>query len=167
VVLVPKGRKLGRDFVEIELTVQEQLGAGSWRGKVAEAVRALGIEELAPPEMVVAGDARLVVDTRRQRVLLDGVELVKLGENGYKLLLCLARASGVAEMVATRETDKAISPARQSPGATRWTVHKLRGWIAGSFKEAGRAVPADVVKAGLVRAVGRKGWTLTVKAAVR
>jgi hypothetical protein len=110
---------------------------------------------VAGRELVVAGDARLVVDTRRQRLLLDGVELVKLGENGYKLLLCLARKSGVAEMVPTRETDKAISPARQTPGATRHAVHKLRAWIEGSFAEA-----------GLVRAVGRKGWTLTVKAAV-
>jgi hypothetical protein len=166
VVLVPKGRKLGRDFVELELTVREQLGAESWRGKVGEAVRALRIEDRVAPELVVSADARLVVDTRRARVLLDGVPLVKLGENGYRLLRLLAERSGVADMVPTHETDKAISGARQTPGATRYAVWKLRGWIAGSFAEAGRAVPDDLREAGLVRAVGRKGWALTVKVAV-
>jgi hypothetical protein len=166
VVLVPKGRKLGRDFVELELTVREQLGAESWRGKVAEAVRALGIADRVAPELVAPADARLVVDTRRERVLLDGVPLVKLGENGYRLLRLLAEKSSAAGMVPTRETDKAISRARQTPGATRHTVWKLRAWIESSFAEARREVPEDVSEEGLVRAVGRKGWALSLRAAL-
>lgn len=166
VVLVPRGRKLGRDFVELELTVKEQLGAESWRGKVAEAVRALGIEQLAPPELVAPSDVRLVVDAHRERVLLDGVPLVRLADNGYKLLRLLAEKSGVVDMVPTTETDRAISGARQTQGATRFTAYRMREWIERSFAEAGREVPQDVREAGLVRAVGRKGWRLTVKAAV-
>jgi hypothetical protein len=163
VVLVPRGRKLGRDFVELELTVGEQLGAESWRGKVAEAVRALGIEDRVAPERLAPEDARLVVDTKGERVLLDGVPLVRLGENGYKLLRVLAEKSGVSEVVPTRETDKALSGARQTPGATRYAVWKLRGWVEQSFAKAGKEVPEDVLKMGLVQAVGRKGWKLTVK----
>jgi hypothetical protein len=166
VVLVPKGRKLGRDCVELELTVREQLGADSWRGKLGEAVRALGIEDRVAPDLVAPEDARLVVDTRRERVLLDGVPLVKLGENGYRLLRLLAEKSSVVEMIPTRETDKAISGARQTPGATRQTVWKLRGWIESSFAEAKRDVPDDVREEGVVRAVGRKGWALSLRAAV-
>ncbi|HEY1697869.1 MAG TPA: hypothetical protein VGG39_37165 [Polyangiaceae bacterium] len=166
VVLVPKGRRLGRDFVEIELTVKEQLGAESWRGKVADAVRALGIEDKVEPERLAPGDARLVVDTKRQRVLLDGVPLVRLSENGYKLLRVLAERNAVADMVPTRETDKAISGARETPGATRYTAFKMRGWLESSFADAGSEVPRDVKEEGLVRAVGRKGWRLTVRAVV-
>jgi hypothetical protein len=59
-------------------------------------------------------------------------------------------------MVPTRETDKAISPARQTPAATRHAVHKLRAWIECSFAEAGREVPADVAEAGLVRGRARR-----------
>ncbi|HEX3344830.1 MAG TPA: hypothetical protein VHS09_09675, partial [Polyangiaceae bacterium] len=163
VVLVPKGRKLGRDFVELELTVGEQLGAVSWRPKVADAVRALGIEDRVAPERLAPGDARLVVNVRRERVLLDGVPLVRLGENGYKLLRVLAEKSGVGEVVPTRETDRALSGARQTPGATRYAAWKMGGWIEQSFAAAGKEVPADVREAGLVQAVGRKGWRLTVK----
>ena len=166
VALVPKGRKLGRDFVELELGVAEQLGAASWRGKVAEAVRALGIEDRVAPEVMAPGDARLLVDKRRERAILDGVPLVKLSENGYRLLLVLAEKSGVAGVVPTQVTDKVISGARASEGATRYTVFRMRGWIEGSFESAGREVPADLRENGLVRAVGRKGWTLTVRAAV-
>ncbi len=165
-VLVPKGRKLGRDFVEIELTVAEQLGAASWRAHVAGAVRALGLEDRVAAEFLAPGDARLVVDRRRERVLLDGVPLVKLGESGYRLLLALAERGCGAEVVPTRVTNKAISGARESDGATRQAVWKMRGWIEGSFAEAGREVAEDVNEAGLVRAVGRMGWTLTVKGAV-
>ncbi|HEY6459970.1 MAG TPA: hypothetical protein VIY73_07450 [Polyangiaceae bacterium] len=165
VVLVPKGRGLRRDFVEIELTVKEQVGADGWRGKVAEAVKALGIEDRVAPELVAPAGARLVVDMRRQRVILDGVPLVRLPENGYKLLRLLAESSSIADTVSTHETDKAISGARQTPGATRYTVFKLREWVERSFADAGRKVPADVRKHGVVRAVGRKGWRLTVKAA--
>jgi hypothetical protein len=132
---------------------------------VAEAVRALGIEDRVAPERLAPEDARLVVDTKGERVLLDGVPLVRLGENGYKLLRVLAEKSGggVAEMVPTAVTDKAISGARQSQGATRKAAWKLPGWIEQSFAEAGKEVPEDVREGGLVQAVGRKGWKLTVK----
>ncbi len=96
VVLVPKGRKLGRDFVELELTVKEQLGAESWRGKVAEAVRALGIEDRVAPERLAPEDARLVVDTEGERVLLDGVPLVRLGEMGTSCCACSPRRAAAA-----------------------------------------------------------------------
>jgi hypothetical protein len=90
---------------------------------------------------------------------------VKLGENGYRLLRVLAERPGGAEVVPTRVTDKAISGARESEGATRQAVWKMRGWIESSFAEAGRELAEDVREEGLVRAVGRKGWTLTVKGA--
>jgi hypothetical protein len=166
VVLVPKGRKLGRDFVELELTVREQLGAESWRGKVGEAVRALGIEERVAPELLAPEDVRLVVDTRRERVLLDGVPITRLGESGYRLLRALAQRGGGAEVVPTKVTDKALSGARASEGATRNVVWRMSAWVEKSFADAGRELPDDVRESGLVRAVGRKGWTLTVKAAV-
>jgi hypothetical protein len=143
--------------------VGEQLGAESWREKVGEAVRALGFEDRVAPERLAPGDARLVVDTRGERVLLDGVPLVRLGENGYKLLRVLAEKSGVADVVPTAVTDKAISGARQTPGATRKAAWKLAGWIEQSFAEAEREVPEDLREGGLVQAVGRKGWKLTVK----
>ncbi len=60
-------------------------------------------------------------------------------------------------------TDKTISGARQSPGATRNAAWKLPGWIEQSLAEAGKEVPEDVREGGLVQAVGRKGWKLTVK----
>jgi hypothetical protein len=166
VVLVPKGRKLGRDFVELELTVREQLGADGWRGKVGEAVRALGIEDEVAPERVVTADARCVVDTRNQRVLLDGV-LVKLSEGGCRLVVALAQqhAKGV-EIVPTRVTDKAMSGARESEGATRNVVWRMRSWIERSFAEAGKEVPEDVREAGLVKWVRGKGWRLVVKAVI-
>jgi hypothetical protein len=166
IVLVPRGRKLGRDFVELELNVAEQLGAASWRSKVAQGVRALGIEERVAPELTVPGDVRIVVDRVRERVVLDGVPLVKLGDSGYRLLRLLAERGTRDEVVPTRETDKAISGARASDGATRNTVWKMRGWIERSFAEARRELAADVKEAGLVRTVKGKGWTLTVKGVV-
>jgi hypothetical protein len=42
----------------------------------------------------------------------------------------------------------------------------MPAWIERSFAAAGKPVPADVKRDGLVRAMGRKGWTLTVKAHV-
>jgi hypothetical protein len=166
VVLVPRGRKLERDFVEIELTVAEQLGAASWRDRVAEAVRALGFEDRVAPERLAPGDARLVVDRGSGRAVLDGVPLVKLSESGYRLLLALAERGGGTEIVPTRVTDKAISGARESDGATRHAVWRMREWVEGSFAEAGKELAEDVKEAGLVRAVGRKGWMLTVRGAV-
>ena len=63
-------------------------------------------------------------------------------------------------------TDKAISGARSSDGATRNVVYRMPGWLEKSFEAAGRPVPEDVAKAGLVRFEGKKGWVLTVKGAV-
>jgi hypothetical protein len=166
VVLVPRGRKLGRDFVEVELDVAEQLGAASWRPKLAEAVAALGIEDEVPVELLVPEGVRLVVDTRRERVILDGVPLVKLGDSAYRMLLTLAVRGKGGEVVPGRELDRAISGARGTDGAARMASFHLRRWVDESFASAGRAVPADVMETGLVVAVGRKGWKLTVPAAV-
>jgi len=166
VVLVPEGRRLGRDFVEVELGVREQLGAASWRGKMAEAVAELGIEEEVPPERLVGDGVRVVVDTKRERVVLDGVPLLKMGESGYRLVKALA-AKGPGAVVSRRETDAAISGARMTEGATRNTVWKMKGWIRESFELAGRRVPEDVEREGLVRAVGKRGWTLEARAVVR
>ena len=164
VVFVPKGRKLGRDFVEIELTVREQLGADSWRGKVADAVRELRIEDKVAPERLVCEDARLVVDAKRERVLLDGVELGKLGQTGYVLIKVLVeqQSKGVLA-VKTRETDQAIRGTRGSEGGTRYTSRKVKKWIAESFAAAGREVPLDVKEDGLMKFVRGCGWMLTVK----
>jgi hypothetical protein len=166
VVFVPRGRRLARDFVEIELDVREQLGAASWRGRFREAASALSLEEHVPAGLLVAEQVRLVVDAKQPRVALDGVLLTRMGESGYRLVRMLAERRGDAEAVPTRITDKAISGARTSDGATRNVVWKMRAWIAKSFAEAGRTVPDDVRKAGLVRAVGHQGWVLTVSAAI-
>jgi hypothetical protein len=127
----------------------------------------LGIEDRVAPERVVMGDVRLVVDTENQRVLLDGVQLVKVGETGYRLLKVLAEqhAKGV-EVVPTRVTDKAISGARQSAGGTRHTVWKMRKWVEKSFAEAKKEVPEDVGEEGLIRWVRPTGWILGVKGVV-
>jgi hypothetical protein len=138
----------------------------SWRDKVREAVRALGIEDRVPAELLAEDGARVVVDTRRERVSLDGVPLGAVGESGYRLLRALAERGQGAGVVPTRVTDKAISGARASEGATRNVVWKMRAWVEKSFAEAGKTVPADVAEAGLVRAEGRKGWVMTVKGAV-
>lgn len=165
VVLVPAGRRLGRDFLELELTVPEQLGAASWRSKMRQAVKALGIEDQVAATLLAPEDARLVVDPRRERAFLDGVTLEAMGESGYRLLLALAqRGGGAAEPVPTRVTDRAISGARESDGATRNAAWRMSGWLEKSFAAAGRPLPEDVKRDGLVRAVGRRGWTLTVKA---
>jgi hypothetical protein len=166
VALVPRGRKLGRDFVEVELDVAEQLGAASWRPKLAEAVAALGIEDEVPVELLVPDGVRLVVDTRRERVILDGVPLLNIGESAYRLLRTLAARGEGSDIVTTREIDRAISAARGTDGATRTAVWKLKAWIEESFVEVGRAVPADVKDHGLVAAVGKKGWKLSVRGVV-
>ncbi|HEX8790986.1 MAG TPA: hypothetical protein VF765_08530 [Polyangiaceae bacterium] len=168
VVLVPGGRRLGRDFLELELSVPEQLGAASWRSKMREAAKALGIEDQVPAVLLAPEDARLVVDPRRERAVLDGVTLEAMGESGYRLLLALAQRGGGAgaEPVPTRVTDRAISGARESDGATRNAAWRMSGWLEKSFAAAGRPLPEDVKRDGLVRAVGRRGWTLTVKAHV-
>jgi len=167
VVLVPRGRRLDRDFVEIELDVAEQLGAASWRARLAEAVAALGIEDEVPVELLVPEGVRLVVDTRRERVVLDGVVLVKIGESAYKLLRALAARGEGSEVVPGRELDRIVSGARGSDGAARTAAWKLKAWIEESFAEAGRDVPADVSEEGLVVAVGKTGWRLSVRGAVR
>jgi hypothetical protein len=164
--LVPAGRKLGRDFVELELTVAEQLGAASWRSKMRDAAKALGIEDQVPAQLLAPEDARLVVDPRRERAVLDGVTLEAMGESGYRLLLALAQRGDSAEPVPTGVTDRAISGARESDGAPRNAVWRMPGWLERSFAAVGKAVPDDVKREGLVRATGRKGWTLTVKAHV-
>lgn len=143
VVLVPKGRALGLDSVEIELTVPEQLGAASWRVRVPEAVRALGIEDRVAPELLAPGDARLVVDTRRERVLFDRVTLVTIGDSGYRLLRVLAEQGGGGAVVATAATDKAVSSAREGEGATRKAAWKMRGWLESSFAQAGKELPGE------------------------
>jgi hypothetical protein len=130
-------------------------------------VRALGIEDRVGVERLAPDDARLVVDTKGERVLLDGVVMVMLGESGYRLIRVLAehQAKGV-DVVPTRVTDKAISGARQSEGATRNIRWKLSGWTRESFAAAGRKLPEDLPKTGLVRWIRPKGWALTVKAAI-
>jgi hypothetical protein len=164
VALVPKGRKLGRDFVEIELDVREQLGAAGWRDKLAEAVAALGIAGEIEAWRLAGEGVRVVVDARRERVALDGVPLVKMAESGVRLLRALA---GRKAAVPTKETDRVISGARQTDGTTRDTVYKMRRWIAESFEAAGKAVPADVEENGLVTFVKGEGWRLTWKGEVR
>jgi hypothetical protein len=166
VALVPRGRKLDRDFVELELGVREQLGAAGWRGKLAEAVRALAIEGEVEAWRLAGEDVRVVVDRKRDRVALDGVPLVKMGESGVRLVRVLA-AKGDGAAVPTKETDRAIAGARQTEGATRNAVYRMRRWIAESFEAAGRAVPADVDASGLVTFVKGEGWRLTAKAEVR
>jgi len=167
VALVPAGRKLGGGFVELELTVAEQLGAASWRSKMREAVMALGLEDQVPAPLLAPQDARLVLDPRCERAVLDGVTLEAMGESGYRLLLALAQRGPGAEPAPTRVTDRAISGARLTEGATRNAVWRMPRWIEKSFEAVGKPVPDDVKRDGLVRATGRKGgWTLTVKAHV-
>jgi hypothetical protein len=166
VALVPRGRRLGRDFVEIELDVLEQLGAASWRTKLAEAVAELGIEEEVPVELLVPEGVRLVVDRRRERAVLDGVPLGKLADSAHRLLLTLAARGDGSEIVPTRELDRILSGARGTEGATRTTAWKLKTWIEESHAEAGRDVPSDVRETGLVVAVGKKGWRLAVRGMV-
>jgi hypothetical protein len=105
------------------------------------------------------------VDTRNERVLLDGVHLARLSDSAYRLILALAQRGG-GEPVPSKVTDKAISGARQTEGATRHVVWRIREWVESSFKDAGRRLPEDVKESGLVRAVRRKGRVLTVTAAV-
>ncbi len=166
VVFVPRGRRLGRDCVELELDVREQLGAASWRGRLAEGVAALGLEEEVPAHQLVPEGVRLVIETRRERAVLDGVPLTALAESGYRLLRALA-GRGEGELVPVRELDRAISGARGSDGTTRKAAWKLKAWIEQSFAEANVPVPADVAQHGLVVASPKKGWKLTVRGAVR
>jgi hypothetical protein len=165
VALVPRGRRLGRDFVEIELDVREQLGVASWRAKLAEAVAELRLEEEVPVDRLVPDGVRLVLDSRRERAVLDGVPLV-LGESGYRMLRALAARGEGSEIVPSRELDRVLSGARGSDGATRTAAWKLKSWTEESFEQAGREVPADVRQTGLVVAVGKKGWRLAVRGVV-
>jgi hypothetical protein len=67
----------------------------------------------------------------------------------------------------TKETDAAISGARQTDGATRGTVHRMKAWLQESYADAGKPLPRALARDGLVRAVGHRGWQLTAPAFVR
>jgi hypothetical protein len=178
VVLVPAGRKLARDFVEVELSIAQQLGAASVRPLLEKTATALGIVDEIPIRRLAPDDARIIVDTARSRILLDSVPLVKLGENGYRLIKYLAersawaamhasKASSKTDVAPTQDTDHAISGNRQTEGTTRNTVWKLKAWVKESFDEAGEKVPLEVAKKGLVVWVPKRGWKLAFKAWVR
>jgi hypothetical protein len=82
------------------------------------------------------------------------------------LLRVLIERRGDYEAVPTRVTDEAISSARESDGTTRHTAWRMRGWIDSSFAQAGKELAEDVKRSGLVRAVRKKGWMLTVRGSV-
>jgi hypothetical protein len=164
VAMVPAGRKLGRDFVEVELSVRQQLGAESWRPKLEEAARALGVLDEIPVERLAPEGVDIVVDTKQERVIYRGTWLSRLADSGYRLVKALAQRG---EPVPTSVTDAAISGARQTEGATRMTVHRMKAWIEESYADARKPLPPELAANGLVRAVGRKGWELVGRAYVR
>jgi hypothetical protein len=164
VVFVPEGKKLDRDFVEIELSVRQQLGAASWRPKLEEAANALGVLDEVPLELLAPEGAPIAVDTRLERILYRGTWLSRVAESGYRLVKFLAVHG---EPRPTKECDAAISGARLTDGTTRATVHRLKAWVIESYADAGAPVPESLAKDGLVRAVGHRGWELTAPAFVR
>ncbi len=72
VALVPEGRRMGRDVVELELAIGEQLGAMSVGPRLAEIARELGVEDEIEPWRLVDPDVRLVFHAKSERVWLDG-----------------------------------------------------------------------------------------------
>ena len=109
-----------RGYVELELAVAEQLGAAGWGGKMREAVKALGLEEQVPAELLVA---------RRG----CGSSWTRGGSGwcwmGWCSITCPRADTGCSSRwrseaaggapVPSKVTDKAISGARASDGATR------------------------------------------------
>jgi hypothetical protein len=164
VALVPRGRKLGQGLVEVELGVKEQLGAASWRGKLAEAVGELGVADEVEPWRMVSEDVDVVVDARRAKVWIRGVEQTRMGESGVRMILALARR-GDGKVVPTGEVEKEMSK-RPSPGAAKAAARKIPGWVEESFAAARTPVPEEIRAQGVVRWIANRGWTLQGKGVV-
>jgi hypothetical protein len=162
VVVLPEGRTIGA-AVEIGVTSAELFGAEEVAPKVLErAGEALGVEGMFEPSRLVAKDVRLVCDGESERCWLDGVELTHLSDVGAKMVVTLSKD---ARVVPSKEVETAMSPKRTARGAASETAAKIGEWIRRSFADAGREAPGDAGE--IVVAVGKRGWRVTVKAAVR
>ena len=161
VVLLPEGKTIGA-AVEIGMTSAELLGAEAVAPKaLARAGEKLGLDGIVAPWRLVAKDVRLVCDSKSDRCWLDGVELTHLSDAGAKMMLALSEE---ARVVPTKEVETAMSPKRTARGAASETAAKIGEWVRRSFVDQGRLPPEDAGR--IVVPVGKKGWRVTVKAAV-
>ena len=161
VLLVPRGRRVARDHVEIEIDVHEQLGAKSVAPRLAEIATELGVLDEIDPWRLVDADVRLVIDAKSERVWLDRVLLTHLGQSGFAMILALAKRGG--DLVPSRDVEKAMSPKRPSEGAAKAAAKKIPGWVRASFEAAGKRAPDDEVVAW----VANRGWKIGVRTVIR
>lgn len=163
VVLVPAGRTLGNVLAEVELTIEQQLGIGTYEGVVLRAARQLRVADELESVHFATKESPLVVWGAKEEVTLGRVRL-SLTKNQFALILALAKSG--ARPMHVDDLGKAIAGGVGYPDVVaRKALRDLDERVAKSFADAGEKLPAAWRK--LVVGVGREGYRLAVGAIVR
>jgi len=158
VLLLPPGRALGCGVVEAAWPESEEEA----RELVRVLARALKAGAKLPVYLAAPKGARFAIDVARREAYLDGVELVKLADNAFVLLVLMARAAG--GVVTTKDVNAALVKSRD-PEAAKKARARLAFGIVASYELAGRPLPEDLDK--LIAVGARGGYRLTVEAYIR
>jgi len=144
----------GDGIVQVELDLHEQLGVAATTGLVTGRIAtALGIEDEVDGWRLAEADEVLVMDKKRKRVWLLGVELIHLVEGTYKLLERLVMEAGGA--VDVRALGEYVSAAADSDVVVRKRRARLLAQVERSFVDAQTILPAGLAEELVV--IDRRG----------
>jgi hypothetical protein len=134
VLLLPPGRTLGSGVVEAAWPES----ADDAREMVRVIARSLGSGAKLPVHLAAPKGARFAIDEARREAYLDGVELVKLPDNAFVLLVLMARAAG--GVVTTKDVNAALVRSTDHEAAKKARARLSFGIVA-SYELAGRPLP--------------------------
>jgi hypothetical protein len=158
VLLLPPGRKLASGAVEAAWPES----TNDAKELVRVLARALGAGAKLPVLLAAPKGARFAIDEARREAYLDGVELVKLADNAFMLLVLMARAAGA--VVTTKDVNDALVRSRDAEAAKKARARLAFGIVA-SFELAGQPLPKDLAR--MIVVGPRGGYRLTVEAYIR
>ncbi len=160
VVCVPRGKRLPDEgLAQVEMDLHEQFGVAGTTGLVTgRMATALGVEDEVEAWRLAAPEEALVLDRKKKKAWLVGVELL-LVEGTYRLLERLVIEAG--RVVDVRTLGEYISAAASdSDVVVRKRRVRLMAQIAKSFAEARRLLPKEAELLVLIE--GRGGYRLGV-----